>query len=188
MSESVLEKHNAPQFSFHSYYTPESPTYYELYPFLKSFNFPKEKDVEDSIPSHYVKYVSDFKDEKFNVAKILDDTPFITKFGIWHLVSLFHGDKHLIRRLSDSCFSKVEAERTRRIHSFVADLMNKLELSVNKQNELQDKVENMKNESVEKYIEYNTTVNLINETLMLLSDKHNSMTKNINELVKTLKK
>lgn len=187
MSETVLEKHNTQDFVFYSYYTPESATYYELRPFLKSMQFLKEKDIEDSIPSHFVKLVNDFQDEKFSVAKITDDTPFVTKFGIWHLLSLRNADKNLIRKFADSCFGKVEADRIRRVHAFTSDLKHKLETSVVKQNGLQEQLYKLKHENIEKHIEYDKSIKLIKETLMLLIDKHTSINENINKLVTTLK-
>lgn len=129
----ILERHTvhlsdtpSTKVSFYSYYTNQSPIYYELDPIIKIFKFTDEKANIDSIPIAWVKPVSAFDDNVFNNStnKLDSNALFVEAAGIAHLIGRCTNKSivNTISSLYNMCFRRTESDRVTRLHKTITDL------------------------------------------------------------------
>ncbi|AUQ44011.1 putative gp013-like protein [Esparto virus] len=145
--------------SFLTYYSEESPVYYELMPFIQMLKFIKDRDILNSLPREWVKQCSDFKDPKFEQAQILPDTMF-GEFSAVHLIITSSESKirmEFVEKLSNICFRRIEGNRTQRIHQ--------------KHKQLEDKIICLRDQ----HERHTSILDVIRDAIKVISEHHNSI-------------
>lgn len=98
---------------FHVYYTPVSPIYYELMPFIRAMKFSNEIEAINMLPSTWIKHADDFNDPRFNQNRIAKTTKFIESQGIPMMCTIAESKSraYFMQKMYDSKLKKIENDR-----------------------------------------------------------------------------
>lgn len=179
-----LEKTNADPVTFYSYYTNESPIYYELLPIIKIFKFPDQDQAIEKIPKSWIKRVDDFDNQIFKNNNISNETLFGESSAIAYLLATSDNKSSLVavKNLYNICIRKIESDRIKLVNTKVVKLKDQMQNMSNEMYELTKQLEQLKT-SHDAHVEVQSNkTSLIKSAIDTIVENHSV----IQEILKTL--